>query len=701
VPLSDADFLQASSGGFNATSGSATLGVGTTAGNTLILAVTTQGATVTTPSGFTAIAPASAGSNRLHVYRKTAVDAETSWTVTVSITAPVAWVMYELTGIDTDAAVDVGQAAINNVLTTASIGTGTSPNSTTYDGVVLYFHSAGNTTDTTVPTFSGQTDGAEVTDQGQAGAANAVGLSVSCRFVQSLGAFASTATISLTAASANGWVVVLTATGAKRAPDLTALWGAEQQTVAGLAIGVAGSRIFEAVAGTPTIDTTTPRSGAACYELGSGDSLTGLGQTIADATTQAAVMRDCFRFVGGLPAVDTEICSAQGGGAIEAKVWFRTATSKLGLQIETGAEVLSDATVAADTWIAVDLRVMDIGADWAGDWQVTYDATPDASSVPVTQTRATFTTATSLASFAPQLGAAGNTTTVAVRHDDVVVSLVKGHYPLGDHRVYPLLPDPAGTLTITGTASNFALMTANATGGAWDAAAALTNIRDVPPVLGASAAGFCQTAVATSDYVNIPMATHQAAPAGSIRAVKLYACGWAASTAAATIGFRAFDGVTEYTLLSAANPLFDTTSTPGWVCKMVRPLAGGRVAWNQELLDGLVFRVGRSGDATPDIGIHMLMAEVAIQVAAEGTIIGEAGSVEVTEARDPISGGMLGVTVDTPADQGTTLFWDDAGTPGSQVVAPSSSHTETFDAPDVPTVAEVGVISDNEDPDRE
>jgi len=118
------------------------------------------------------------------------------------------------------------------------------------------------------------------------------------------------------------------------------------------------------------------------------------------------------------------------------------------------------------------------------------------------------------------------------------------------------------------------------------------------------------------------------------------------------------------------------------------------------VLDSLAFRVGYSSDAAPDIGIHAIYAEVAVQVAAVGSIIGEAGSVEVTEARDALSGGMLGVTVNTPADQGTTLFWDDAGTPGSQVVAPSSSHTETFDAPDVSTVAEVGVFSDADAPER-
>jgi hypothetical protein len=62
---------------------------------------------------------------------------------------------------------------------------------------------------------------------------------------------------------------------------------------------------------------------------------------------------------------------------------------------------------------------------------------------------------------------------------------------------------------------------------------------------------------------------------------------------------------------------------------------------------------------------------------------------------------MLSVTVDTPAGQTATLNWEAGGTPGSQTVGASSSHTEVFDAVDATTVAYVEVVSGNEAPDRE
>jgi hypothetical protein len=128
---------------------------------------------------------------------------------------------------------------------------------------------------------------------------------------------------------------------------------------------------------------------------------------------------------------------------------------------------------------------------------------------------------------------------------------------------------------------------------------------------------------------------------------------------------------------------------------MYKPATG----WTQAALDALAFRVGFSTDATPDIGVHLVMAEVAVQMAATEMVIGEAGGVEATEARDPLSGGMLGITVATPADQGATLNWDDAGVPGSQAIGPGASHTETFDGGLISTDY-VEVVSDADAPER-
>src|SRR3954454_1198831 len=81
-----ATIVQSNAGGFNATSGAATLPTGTTAGNTLILVVGIDGNLSTTPpTGFT---PASGEGptpvvQKAYFFRKSNVGAgETSWTLT-------------------------------------------------------------------------------------------------------------------------------------------------------------------------------------------------------------------------------------------------------------------------------------------------------------------------------------------------------------------------------------------------------------------------------------------------------------------------------------------------------------------------------------------------------------------------------------------------------------------------------------------
>jgi hypothetical protein len=175
----------------------------------------------------------------------------------------------------------------------------------------------------------------------------------------------------------------------------------------------------------------------------------------------------------------------------------------------------------------------------------------------------------------------------------------------------------------------------------------------------------------------------------------MYACGWAVSTTAATIGFRAFDGTTETTLLAAANPLFDnSTTTPGWVAKMYKPATG----WTQAALDALAFRVGFSTDATPDIGVHAVYAEVAVQTSEVAGVFGLAGSdrTMVESQTDPVSGGIEGLTVTTPPSRSATLTYEKAGSPTTVVVPPETVQTEVIDAADAATVNRIDLSYDPE-----
>jgi hypothetical protein len=703
VPLSlDTMLVQpANSGSFNAASGAATLPTATTAGTTVLIVVGTN-ILVSSVTGHVNDAPSQAGTARAYVYRRSNnPGGETSWTVTLSSAGLCRWTVYEVDGLDPDAPLDVVLATQTTSTTSGTTASsGTSPRSTTYDGLVVAAHASYNSTTTTPTTFSGHSGGFTETDEGSVndGTSKAVDLSVSMRTTQVLGTWETTATASATLSATNAagaLVLVYSAAGAKRDANVSFFWGFKVGAAAGLATGLASTgagnstRYWESATGSPAItaDGLQLASASSAQNVVSAQAaMLGVPQL------QALVERVEFRFDASLPSVDVELLVVTSG-VTTIVLRYVTASQKLGLTVGGSSEVLSDATVAAGGWIGVDLRVVNTGVTpnfvWTGNWLIDY------GTGPVVQANATWTAGTVLLSaFTTRLGWTAAVTVPAVTFAYLLVSVTAGHYPLGGYTIVLLKADPAGTLTISGTSTNFALMTANATGAAWNAATALTNITEgPPPTIGASAAGFCQTAAAATDYVEVPMETYAAAPAGSVRAVRMLACGWAAAATAATIGFRGWEGSAETTLFATADPGFDnSTTTPAWVCKFYRPTNG----WTQAKLDALAFRVGFSDDATPDIGIHALYAEVAVQTAAAQGMFGTAGDVTVSAQLDANSAGILGLATTTVDGKGAVLHYEVSGSPTDVTVPPAGSDSRTLDAPDAPTVGYVAVYPDPE-----
>jgi hypothetical protein len=147
----------------------------------------------------------------------------------------------------------------------------------------------------------------------------------------------------------------------------------------------------------------------------------------------------------------------------------------------------------------------------------------------------------------------------------------------------------------------------------------------------------------------------------------------------------------------AGSPTAVSSTEPRWQTAMW-PSTNG---WTQAEVDALALRVGFSTDATPDMGCDALYLEYATCKATAATVVGEAGGVTAEANINPNTVGVRSITLDTPADQGATLNWSVGGTPDSQAVSASSSHTETLDAADAAAVDYVEVVSDNELPDRE
>jgi len=688
-----AQILSQNAGGFSGTSGTATWGAGTTGTGAGVLIVSCNGQTVSPPVAWVQDSPAvTGGTNRVYVFRRyTAGGANI--TITPAASAPVAWVLLEVDMewalVATVNGVSVNATSAYATASATSLDTGIAAG-TTYDGLCLAVHGAPGPTPTP-PTWSGHTGGfTELYDQGAASASISTGLSVATKSVQSLGDYACTATSSLGGAgSLAALMMIYNGPGARQGADYKVLAGFEQQTAAGLDAGIAGTagdgaRYVDALGGSPAVVTTTPRSGGGCLELASASAVEWVRWSHGGrlAHDKWGVLRFSFRFPTALPAADVELAAMIGITAPQTTVRFRNAGDQIGVQIGAGAEQLSVATVVADTWYSLDIRLDQStpdGSTYTADWQLD----------GVAQAQATLAGQVANATVDHFYIGWQTAVTATVRYDDIVVATRYGQYPIGDVTILPLKVDPAGTLTISGTSTNFQTFTLNGTMAAWNATTARGAIDDIPPVTGGSADGLAQVAAAAADYVEIPMETLQAAPGATVRAVGLVACGWAASGSVATLGLRGWDGTAETTLLAAADPLLDATSAV-WVCKLYTPSGG----WSQAKLDALAFRVGFSGDATPDIGIHAILAEVATQPAVVVQAFGEAGGVAAAGQMDPVTGGVLGVTVDTPAGQGTTLNWEAGGTPGSQAVAPASSHTETFGAADSSVVTFVEIVSD-------
>ena len=672
------EIVQSNSGSFEGTSGSATLGVGTTAGNTVILCVGVGGSTSSTPTGFVRATETPGGSAPCAVFTRSNVPAsETSWTITSGASAPISWYVEEVAGCDPSAPVDAvppGTMASGVGGTTAT--SDTTAGSTTYDGRVLAVHTGYLSADTVPATFSGHTGGqVEIAEVGSIGAVKSLGMSVSSQTVASLGTFQSTATASKTVSNWGAVIVVLTAAGAKRAAAIEFFWGFKLQGAIGLATGLVGYRYWDTQVGTPTITA----DGLQCSATAAAESVASTTLTTT-ATVRTVIRRLRIRFDTSLPGADLELAAIVPSAAADSVVLsYRTASQKLGVKIGTGTEQVSATTVAADTWYDLDLGLVGTTTAFTCDWRLD----------GVDQTQATFTASGVLSQFTIRDGwSASSTGTVTYAYD--VVSITSGHYPLGAHTIVRVGVDPAGTLTVTGAGGTAVFNTFTSNGGtmtAWNATTARDNIDEFPPTISASADGLAQITADAATYVEIPMETYATAGAGSVRSVRMLACGWAASTTAATIQFRGWDGAAELTLGSGDLAFDNSTTDPAWACRMFNPAAG----WTQAKLDALAFRVGFSSDATPDVGIHAIYAEVAVQDATVAGVVGEPGEVQVASASDPLSSGVLGITATTPANRQTTLMWTKDGTPDSQLVPADTVWTEVLDALDITNVTEIGV----------
>lgn len=743
--------VQSNTGSFNATSGSATLPTGTTAGSMVLLCAAIFGTDVTEdysldpPAGFDwvsgdAVSSGSPRANRPYIWIKRNTSAESSWTLTPLKTGSsgfardVVWAVFEVAGTGLDrigasiTTASAGSARFGAVSTIAVAGTdtavtsrstGNTESSACYDTLTFAVHAA-TSANTTVPTITNHMNGfVEVASVSRVGT-KAIAMSVSTKGSAALGPQACTATISPSSAT-YACAVTLYADGARYAPDLPAFTGFEFGTATSIATGsilLAGSAPFDSVVGSPAVVTTSPRSGTYCLELSASAAAECLTWGVTGGTVMGPYMptndtplvfRFCVYFPTSLPSGDVELASFEAGSLANGGVlWYRSASQKLGVVLGTGTEVLSDATVAADSWIGVDGRFDPRFTNHLCDWAVDYDASISDTTGPVPQAQAVGAS-TSVAN--ANLFRLGWSTakTATVRYDDVACSKAWGAYPINDIRVTVVEPDQAGTPTVSGTATNFKTFTGGPAGTltTWSAATTRSALATgPPPVVGATGVGLVQVSVAASDYVEVPMGTFTAAPDYVLRAVRWYAAGAAASTASATLRLVVVDtaGTLVNEILLGHHGLDATTLR--WLClPHTMNYSGGTGYYEitQARMDALKIRIGYSTDATPDLGVYSVFCEVAYQPVVTWGVIGEAGDLQATLTVDPVTGAVTSATLNTAPTLGATLRWVSlSGGAGSQPVAAAGSFTQAFPAAlDSSEVTSIEVESDPELADRE
>lgn len=730
MPLNADNIIQSNSGGFEATSGSATLGVGSTAGSLLIICAAIQGDappshstdyTIDDPSGFEKISAMQFGNQSIRVYiwaRRNSPGSESSWSLVVkrdgvSASQQVLWTVLEITGAGLDPTIAWNAPTdliVGDNSTKTSQSTANSLPTSCPEGLSIAIHAALGTT-TGIPAISAHTNNfQEVVTASRASATNGFATSVSVAPTYDAGQYEATVSISPTA-YAYATLVVVYADGAHHMPELEAIFGAEMGTALGIATGSAvelNTAPWDAVTGSPAVTTSTPRTGAYCLELSSSAAAEALTWTTAKTLGYSypisgfpVVARVHVRFPTSLPAADVELFSIEAGSLANGLTcWFRNSSSKIAMKSGTGTEIASDATVAADTWIGIDVRYDARNATHVCDWQVDYDSTD--ATAPVAQTQATGggTSAAEITTFRVGWSTAK---TATVRYDDIGVCKEWGAYPIGDLRVRLLKVDPAGTPTVSGSSTNFRTYSNNGTLATWSAADTRTRLSDVPPTIGASSDGLTQITTAINDYVEIPMETFVAAPDHVFRGARWYFCGWAASTTAATFGLEVRDSVGEggtgwVTGVATGDHGFDNALAV-WICRMHKIRSFDRCYFyplTQAKVDSLACRVGYSGDAAPDVGIHSVFIELATAPAeVVGVYEAEGGAFSVYAKMDPISHAIASLLATTPVGtRGGTLTWTVGGTPDSQYVGPNTVHEESLGASTVAAVTSYGFDPD-------
>lgn len=346
----------------------------------------------------------------------------------------------------------------------------------------------------------------------------------------------------------------------------------------------AGGGIWSAsvMVGAGTVDTTVKRSGERSLRLAPSASTAHRGRLYNGFGYTDIVTRFAIR-LETLPAADVPELAGMTTSANMTppylSVGYTASTNRFNIGFP-GQDVAASTAVQAGTWHVIDVKMDVSGATHRADWRVD----------GVTQTAATSAAAATALSAIYWGGSVAATFTA--NYDDIAVSMTGSDYPLGSGRVLALRPNGMGTSV---GAANFQ----DSDGTAIDSTS-WSRVAD--GVMGGDATYIAQTAVSGTSYVEL---TLEDTTETCVRAALGRIVYDPQSTNQNNNGTtRVVDGTTESVVHSGIMAANNALMNP-----KVGVLTPASPPWTPAALNGALFRIGYSGDITPNPRWQALMVE--------------------------------------------------------------------------------------------
>ena len=365
-----------------------------------------------------------------------------------------------------------------------------------------------------------------------------------------------------------------------------------------LVAGTAGP--YGTITGSPSITTSTPRTGSRCLEISAAAAVELVRYTL---TAGVRVASDAFyiRFVSALPSADATlfhyICTA-GNGLLK----YDNATGRFALASAGGSDVpFGPGSLAADTWYRVILEYDTSGAN------AVMKGTIDNGTEGSASTAITAADITSANMGTP------NTHTFTARYDDWIGSETDGDYELfkatTDHQVESLVPTADGTHSISGANEIERTLTGTDITNATTDAYLLV---DDEPMDTTPTDYINDVGTNTASYVEV---TFENLAAGTrlpwdvkVLEIDVDSAASGASSAISRVLLSDSTAVAPDVRLSSDDPGTTVTMRK----KVLTDPSGG---WDRTKVDGLKARFG-FGDGAPDSYFGSIMLEVAVYTPA-------------------------------------------------------------------------------------